>query len=113
MTERRLSRRYDLTLPVTVRIPNSPQPYAGKTRDVSTRGVYFTMDETLDAGMELDFTLTLPSEITHDTDVFIRARGRVVRVEPTLEDRRREVGIAAVIEKYDIVRQEPTAQQVH
>jgi len=113
MSERRLSRRYDLSLPVKVRVPNSSEPLAGRTRDVSTHGVYFTTDEALDAGLELDFILTLPSEVTHDTDVLIRARGRVVRVEPKLEERRQAVGIAAVIEKYDIVRQETAAQPVH
>jgi PilZ domain len=113
MTERRLSRRYDLSLPVAVRMPNAPEPRAGKTRDISTRGVYFTLDETLDAGMELDFTLTLPSEMTHDTDVLIRARGRVVRVEPGVANRHPEVGIAAVIERYDIVRQDSRTQAVH
>ena len=37
---------------------------SGKTRDISTRGVYFTIDQDLGAGAELDITLTLPSEVT-------------------------------------------------
>ncbi len=107
MAERRLARRYDLSLPVAVHVPTLAEPRAGKTRNISTRGVYFTIDETLATGSELDFTLTLPSQITHDTDVFIQARGRVVRVEPNPEGAAYGVGVAAIIEKYDIIREEP------
>jgi hypothetical protein len=104
MTERRTARRYELSLPVIVRTPvqDAAQPRNGQTRDISTRGVYFTFDEDLVAGSELDFMLTLPAEITRGTEVFIRAHGRVVRVD---RDEHR-LGVAAVIEKYDIIRAE-------
>ncbi len=83
MTERRTARRYELSLPVVVRGPQQKQavPRDGKTRDISTRGVYFTIDQDLTPGSELDFTLTLPAEITRGTEVFIRAHGKVVRIE--------------------------------
>lgn len=112
MTERRLARRYDLALPVIVQLPINKEasPHNGQTRDISTRGVYFTLHKELQPGTELDFTLTLPAEITQGTEVFVRAHGRVVRV-----DRKNEaggaaeasVGVAAVIERYDIIRGEP------
>ena len=109
MTERRLARRYDLSLPVIVHIPveKESSEHSGQTRDISTRGVYFTLREDLAPGTELDFTLTLPAEITRGTEVLVRAHGRVVRV-----DRKEEavpqmnVGVAAVIERYDIIRGE-------
>jgi len=106
MSERRNARRYDLSLPVIVRIPaertNGNQ--AGTTRDISTRGLYFVIDQDLDAGSEIDITLTLPAEITHSTEVFVRALGKVVRVERRGEDGELRMGVAAVIERYDIVR---------
>lgn len=112
MTERRLARRYDLALPVIVQLPINKEasPHNGQTRDISTRGVYFVLHKELQPGTELDFTLTLPAEITQGTEVFVRAHGRVVRV-----DRKSEagaaadvnVGVAAVIERYDIIRGEP------
>jgi hypothetical protein len=105
MTERRVSRRYDLSLPVIVRVPTTAEAHNGKTRDISTRGVYFTINKDLIPGAELDFTLTLPAEITRDTEVFVRAHGKVVRVERR-EDDGTSVGVAAVIEKYDIIRGE-------
>ena len=77
MSKRRNARRYDLSLPVIVRIPterpNGSQN--GKTRDISTRGLYFVIDQDLEAGSELDITLTLPAEITRSSEVFVRALG--------------------------------------
>jgi len=111
MTERRIARRYELSLPVVVRSPIERQLDArnGQTRDISTRGVYFLIAEDMAPGTELDFTLTLPAEITRGTEVFIRAHGRVVRVERKAEGGTEKLGIAAVIEKYDIIRAEPVA----
>jgi len=108
MTERRTARRYDLSLPVIIRIPAERQngSQEGKTRDISTRGLYFVIEQDLEAGSELDITLTLPAEITHGTEVFVRAMGKVVRVEHRSEDGAARMGVAAVIERYDIIRGE-------
>jgi hypothetical protein len=108
MTERRMARRYDLSLPVNVRLPISREPrsHNGQTRDISTRGVYFTMQNELAPGTELDFTLTLPAEITRGTEVFVRAHGRVIRVDKRTDDAHETIGVAAVIERYDIIRGE-------
>jgi hypothetical protein len=106
MTERRLARRYDLSLPVNVRLPITREPGAhdGQTRDISTRGVYFIMQKELSPGTEVDFTLTLPAEITRGSEVFVRAHGRVVRVDKQTDDDHESIGVAAVIERYDIIR---------
>ena len=106
MSERRTTRRYDLSLPVFIRVPAEKQvdSQAGKTRDISTRGLYFVMDQDFQAGSELDITLTLPAEVTNGSEVFVRAMGKVLRVEPRIEDGNTRMGVAAVIERYDIVR---------
>ena len=106
MTERRTARRYDLSLPVIIRLPTEREVDSseGKTRDISTRGLYFVIEQDLSAGSELDITLTLPAEITHGTEVFVRALGKVVRVERRMEDGTARMGVAAVIERYDIIR---------
>lgn len=112
MTERRTARRYDLSLPVIIRVPveDTSENKSGKTRDISTRGVYFTMDEQVEAGSELDITLTLPPEITQGTEVFVRAQGRVVRVEKRNGEGDLRLGVAAVIERYDIIRGEAASR---
>src|ERR1700692_573264 len=111
MTERRTARRYDLSLPVIIRMPvdKEASSRSGKTRDISTRGLYFTIDEDLGAGVELDITLTLPSEVTRGSEVFIRAMGKVVRVDKKPENGNSRVGVAAVIERYEIIRNEPAS----
>ena len=108
MTERRTTRRYDLSLPIIIRIPaeRAPDSQQGQTRDISTRGLYFIVEQKLEAGSELDLTLTLPAEITHGTEVFVRAIGKVVRVERQSEDGVERMGVAAVIQRYDIIRGE-------
>jgi len=106
MSERRNARRYDLSLPIVVRIPtertNGKQN--GQTRDISTRGLYFVIDQDLQAGSELDITLTLPGEVINSSEVFVRATGKVVRVESRGDDGDQRMGVAAVIERYDIIR---------
>ena len=110
MTERRVARRYDLTLPVVVHLPVNKETttHNGQTRDISTRGVYFRLQKDLAPGTELDFTLTLPAEITQGTEVFVRAHGRVVRVDHSSVEANSsaDIGVAAVIERFDIIRGE-------
>ena len=106
MSERRGARRYDLSLPVMVRIP--AQGFAGtqsgKTRDISTRGLYFVIDHDVRAGSNLDIMLTLPREMTNGEEVLVKASGKIVRVESRMEDGNERQGVAAVIERYDIMR---------
>jgi PilZ domain-containing protein len=103
--ERRAARRYDLALPVLVRLPvKDAQSHSGQTRDISTRGVYFVLDREIAPGTELDFTLTLPAEITRGTEVFVCARGKVVRIDKHEDEIHPSIGVVAVMERYEIVR---------
>ncbi|HKW34304.1 MAG TPA: PilZ domain-containing protein [Candidatus Acidoferrum sp.] len=106
ISERRTSRRYDLSLPVLVRLPTEKalDSQKCKTRDISPRGLYFVMDQDPQAGSRLDLVLTLPTDITSGTEVLVRALGKVLRVEPRIEDGNTRMGVAAVIERYDIIR---------
>ncbi len=102
MTERRLARRYDLTLPVSIRF-SAEKLVARQDHGRHTQALLAIFQSPFHA---LDLTLTLPGEITHGSDVFVRAQGKVVRVERRLEDGEQRLGVAAVIERYDIVRGE-------
>lgn len=108
MEERRTARRYDLSLPVMVRalIEKEVASLTGKTRNISSCGVYFTIDNNLSAGNRLDLTMILPAEVTGSTEVFIRATGKVIRVDMRSENGDRQVDVAAVFESYEIVRNE-------
>jgi hypothetical protein len=109
--DRRTTRRYNLSLPITIRVPVEELSASlnGTTRDISTRGVYFILDNDLDPGENLDFSVTLPAEMTGGTEVFVRATGTVVRVDKLPENGTGHVGVAAVIGPYDIVRNASTS----
>lgn len=100
-TERRSSRRFCLNLPLKVRAPGetTPAEKRAETRDVSFRGLYFFIEGQFEAGMPIEFILTLPKEITLAGDVHIRCFGQVVRVEPQNSHR----GVAARIDRYEFL----------
>jgi PilZ domain len=99
--ERRAARRFSMLLPVKVRYPTGEgvTEKSGETRDVSFRGLYFTIEAAVEAGSSIEFVLTLPQQITLAGDVHIRCYARVLRVEPN--DGRR--GVAARIERYEFL----------
>ena len=75
---------------------------AAHTRDVSARGVCFYLDSPqLEKGSNIEFTLTLPPEITMTESIRVRCRGKVVRVETAGADGK--AAIAAQIEKYEFL----------
>ena len=100
--DRRSAARYLLSLPVTGRVRDRTESVEGMTRNISVHGVYFTTDLKLTPGSSLDLSLTLPAKFTGGTEVFIRTQGKVVRVEREADAGR--VGVAMVIQKYEIVR---------
>ena len=108
MMERRTARRYDLLLPVIVRVPIEKEAFSrtGKTRNISTRGVYFTIDNHLDAGAELNLTIILTAEVTGGSEVFIEATGTVVRVDKRSVNGDHEVSVAAVFKMHRIAHNE-------
>lgn len=99
--EQRSTRRFSLKLPVTVKFNEAGVEKTAHTRDVSARGICFYMDSTVSEGSEIDFTLTLPPEITLTESIRVHCKGKVVRVEPQTQAGR--VGIAAVIERYEFL----------
>ena len=100
--DRRSAARYLLSLPLTARVPDRTEPVAGMTRNISVYGVYFTTDLTMTPGSFLELSLTLPPKFTEGTEVFIRTQGKVVRVEREADAGC--IGVAMVIQKYEIVR---------
>ena len=101
VSERRTSRRFTMTLPLSVKTQREEGAAArrGETRDVSFRGLYFMIDSALEPGAPIEFVLTLPKEITMAGDVRIRCFGQVIRVDD--QDGRR--GVAARIERYEFL----------
>ena len=107
--ERRATPRYDLSLPIVVRVvPHKrSEPCRARIRDISTHGIYFIADEEFTPGAELEFTVAFPVEITQGTEVSIHAHSRVLRAEERREDDTTHTGVAAAIERIEYIRSEP------
>lgn len=100
--DKRATRRFALRLPVSVTYTeNGAQEKTAQTRDVSARGICFYLDSAIAAGSSIEFTLTLPPEITLTESIRVRCKGRVVRVDDTAPDGR--VAVAAVIDEYEFL----------
>ena len=71
MTERRSTRRYDLSLPIIIRTPAERKidSQYGKTLDISTRGLYFVVDQNMESGSELDDWLQAEEEVLQAQEV--------------------------------------------
>jgi hypothetical protein len=96
-------RRFALDLPVNVkRLGNAKLEAAGRTRDVSSRGVFIVVGSEMVQGAPIEFIMTLPSEITLTDPVRVHCRGRIVRVERNGD----EQGVAVAIDHYDFVGEE-------
>src|SRR5277367_1135831 len=101
--DKRATRRFALRLPVSVRYSEKEDEDAhdAQTRDVSARGICFYVDSAIQAGSAIDFTLTLPPEITLTESIRVRCKGRVVRVEGGSPAGK--MAVAAVIDEYEFL----------
>lgn len=101
--EKRSTRRFSLDLPISVKfLDNGPSELAGRTRDVSSRGVFMYLDTEIAPGAPIEFVMTLPPEITLSEAIRVRCTGRVLRIDKHAQ----EQGVAVAIDKYDFVGEE-------
>jgi len=103
LKERRVSRRFLMRLPLTVRWTdeNVVGEAATESREVSSRGLYFHLPKGLKSGAPVEIVMTLPHELTQAGPVRVRCLGRVLRSSPEGSG---EVGVAAAIERYEFMR---------
>jgi hypothetical protein len=100
--DKRATRRFALRLPVAVSYAeNGTREKTAQTRDVSARGICFYVDSAIAAGSPIEFTLTLPPEITLTESIRVRCKGKVVRVDEGAADGK--VAVAAVIDEYEFL----------
>jgi PilZ domain-containing protein len=109
MNDRRAARRYGLAIPVKFD-PQESTPSAGPlgcTREISRSGLYFTTDAAPEPDSMVSLTLTLPATLTGGEEVLVEVVARIVRVEPADATTDGRIGVAARIERYEIVRAAP------
>lgn len=100
--DKRTTRRFALRLPVSVSYTeNGGEEKSALTRDVSARGICFYVDAPIATGAPIEFTLTLPPEITLTESIRVRCKGKVVRVDNG--GPQGKVAVAAVIDEYEFL----------
>ncbi len=99
--ELRKHRRFNLSLPVRVRVKTeaAESQLPGSTKDIGAAGVYLVMPQALEPGSELEFEITLPGEVSGGRSIRLCCRGRVLRVNH--QEAENKVGVAATIERYE------------
>ncbi len=98
--ERRVARRFTMSLPLRVLAREPRTELRTCTRDVSYQGLYFLAEAQFEVGSEIEFVLTLPQQVAQTGDVDIRCRGEIVRAEPSSNG---QMGFAAKIDRYEFL----------
>src|SRR5689334_18985008 len=98
--ERRSAKRYRFRFPLKVTWDGSRELMT-QTVEVSSRGVYFFLSESLPVGTPIEFVLTLYPDLTEAKLVRLKCRGRILRIVPVAAD---QIGIAASIDQYGFDR---------
>ena len=98
--ENRQHRRFQLSIPVEVRSPESADPAVQTaSRDLSAKGVYFTLAPEVRLASHVEFFMTLPPQMCQGRAVRVHCQGRVVRREAL--DGEGRIGVAAAIDEYE------------
>jgi hypothetical protein len=99
-TERRRSMRFQMELPITVKMQDGADRKC-VTRDVSAGGVFFFCDFGLTQNSPIQLVMILPPEITGAERQWVCCHGRVVRV---MEDSASgQHGIAVKVERFEML----------
>lgn len=103
-TERRRTRRFDLTLPIRiVRLRQEDVDLVGRTRDLSSHGAYFVVSGEVEPGAPIEFFVTLQGDNGSEHKVRLRCRGYVTRLDKLEASNR--TGVATTIDRYQFIRE--------
>ena len=104
--ERRCGQRFEVQVPVSIRLTGSRHESNGFTQDLSARGCFLYTDFPLAAGEGIEVTLVMPSAITLGESMPVRCQGKVLRVvQPSVGTR---LGVAVHFTGYEYLT-EPLA----
>ena len=98
--ERRAAQRFAMSVPVAVQCPEGSFPReTALSHDVSAKGIFFLMNARPREGSSIEFTVTLPPEVTLTDPMRVSCKGRVIRVVD--DDLTNRIGVGATIESYN------------
>ena len=82
-TERRLAERFDLKIPLRVRVAKSAaREHTTESLNISKHGICFATDLPLSKGTPVHLEFQMPEEVTHKPTSAWRCTGHVVHVQP-------------------------------
>jgi hypothetical protein len=105
--ERRAAQRFELHLPVSVRLPQTACEGCGSTQNLSARGALFHTDLQMAEADAMEITLVMPSMITLADSMRVRCRGKVLRVLSSAQGRGSVVAVQ--VEKYEYLAETTAA----
>lgn len=98
LEERRRAPRFSMRLPVFVnRCDGENVDRSTYSRDVSSNGIYFYMDDEIKEGVDLEFTVSLPPDDVMRIPIRVNYSGRAIRVKQLTNG---TYGVAATMESY-------------
>ena len=105
--EHRRTRRFQLDLPLNITRNGATRvSLAGRTNNISSCGVLFTLARQPELGGPIEYVITLMQD-NSQPPVNIRCVGKVMRAVPMESDEQERAGyqIAATLERYEFVRE--------
>ena len=100
--ERRRTARLPLQVPILLRWRNGSEMREARTmsKDVSSRGVFFSLPEAIKDGTTVEIEMKLPSQLALSAPSTVRCIGRVQRCE---QEEGAKSSVAVSINKYEFI----------
>lgn len=95
--EQRKNQRFDLRLPFELVRAGAHPKSLGETRNVSSTGVLFKSEATVEVGQPIEYLITFPKSPGSRAEVRLKCVGKVLRGD-------QEAMFAATLERYEFVR---------
>jgi hypothetical protein len=107
--ERRIGQRFELHVPISLKLAGTQHEACGFTQDLSARGSFFFTDFPLALGESIELTLLMPSEITLGESMRVRCPGTVLRVmQPSVGTK---LGVAVHFASYEYLAEAHSAAE--
>ena len=98
MLEQRRNQRFDLRLPFEIVRAGANQKTIGETRNLSSTGVLFKSETTVEVGQPIEYLITFPKSPGSKALVRLKCVGKIVR------EVEQDATFAATLERYEFVR---------
>jgi hypothetical protein len=97
LNEQRKNQRFDLKLPFEIIRTGANMKMVGETKNMSSSGVLFTSDKSIEVGEPIEYLITFPKPAGSRSEIRLRCVGTVLREDT-------ELSFAATLERYEFIR---------